>query len=115
MTYYAPASQIKIPYTGWNFTALWASHGSSSCLLSTRHGLELKGGFHTTQLPDGRQGLLFTGSPRISDLKGMEVRSTPTSPLQNVSSSKMLCQTEVLHLHRCPLDGVAPRMPCTCV
>ena len=37
-------------------------------MLRTVTGLELKGGLDLTKLPNGRLGILFTGSPRVSNL-----------------------------------------------
>ena len=64
--------QICVPYTGWDFAVL-SSLGRACCLLSTKEGLDLKGGFTATQLPDGRRGLLFTGSPRVCNLAELKV------------------------------------------
>ena len=50
-----------------------SSLGRACCLLSTKEGLDLKGGFTATQLPDGRRGLLFTGSPRVCNLAELKV------------------------------------------
>ena len=65
--------QIIVPYTNWDFGSLSAL-GASCCLLKSSKGLDLKGGFKATQLPGGGRGLLFTGSPRLTDLKELEVR-----------------------------------------
>ena len=64
--------QILVPYTGWAWDAFITLKGSS-CLLSSKTGLELRGGFNLTTLPDGRPGMLFTGSPRVADLKELKV------------------------------------------
>ena len=67
------ALQISVPYTDWDYDTL-ASLGASCCLLRSSKGLELKGGFKATHLPGGAKGLLFVGSPRVTDLKELEVR-----------------------------------------
>ncbi|GAX84474.1 hypothetical protein CEUSTIGMA_g11894.t1 [Chlamydomonas eustigma] len=66
--------QISVPFCSWDFAELSSLGASCVCLLrmTTSTGLELKGAFHRTLLMDGSEALLFTGSPRIKDLKELE-------------------------------------------
>lgn len=72
--------QIIVPYTNWDFDSISAL-GASCCLLKSSKGLGLKGGFKATQLPGGGKGLLFAGSPRVTDLNELEVGYAVTVPL----------------------------------
>ncbi|GAX73385.1 hypothetical protein CEUSTIGMA_g838.t1 [Chlamydomonas eustigma] len=63
--------KFKVPYAAWEFEEL-SNLGASCCLLRTKIGLELKGGFDQTVMPDGQPALLFTGSPRVKDLTELQ-------------------------------------------
>ncbi len=65
--------KITVPYSTWSYEGIHQLF-QSCCILTTKTGLELKGGFDITHLDDGREVILFTGSARVQDLEGLEVR-----------------------------------------
>eukprot|EP00195_Chlamydomonas_chlamydogama_P006345 CAMPEP_0202897216 /NCGR_PEP_ID=MMETSP1392-20130828/6039_1 /ASSEMBLY_ACC=CAM_ASM_000868 /TAXON_ID=225041 /ORGANISM="Chlamydomonas chlamydogama, Strain SAG 11-48b" /LENGTH=1191 /DNA_ID=CAMNT_0049582803 /DNA_START=21 /DNA_END=3596 /DNA_ORIENTATION=- len=83
--------RIRHPYAAWDATKIKELH-QSCFLLTTPTGLELKGQFVETAMPDGTTVLLFMGSPRISDLDEMQRHGLYFSdyPLHDLGSDFVL-------------------------
>ena len=72
---------MVVPYLGWDFNMNSESIRKGSYILRDKTGLELKGGLHRSQMPDGTPVLLFLGTPRLSTLEDLQVTWIAVSEL----------------------------------